>query len=345
MIYFVLLAFFLVLMAATSGQSQFRPIVYWVVLAAQFSFSAFRFEVGCDWSSYTSIHSQIPGWSWAYVFYLSEIGYYGLNKILAELGLPFWVMTALISFIFFYGAHHLAQKTPYPLAFLIFIFPVLVVNMPMSAMRQAAALGFLCLAIVMVIEQKPWRFLILILMGAMFHQSILLFAAVTPFIGRKLDYFGLAIMLATFGVAVLVMSQFTAGERALDRYVETHLISRGAIFRIAYLCLPFVLFFMLARKKWLQRWPEDHDLVFVTGLVSFALLFGAQYSPIIADRLAYYLMPIQAIVMTKLPALVRFQEIRLVTFGLYASMIIFFLVWMYGSSNFQNCYLPYQMIF
>ena len=52
------------------------------------------------------------------------------------------------SFTFFFGAHYMAQRQQNRIAFLILLFPVLIINMPMSGIRQASAIGALCIAFV-----------------------------------------------------------------------------------------------------------------------------------------------------------------------------------------------------
>ena len=63
---------------------------------------------------------------------------------------------SLSSAIFFLGVHVLARRQPDPLGFLVLLFPILIINMPMSGIRQGAAIGLLCIAFVAFIDRRPY---------------------------------------------------------------------------------------------------------------------------------------------------------------------------------------------
>ena len=51
----------------------------------------------------------------------------------------------------------------------------------MSAIRQAAAIGIICLAILAVIDKRPIYFLFLVLIASGLHASAVLFLVLLPF--------------------------------------------------------------------------------------------------------------------------------------------------------------------
>lgn len=64
-------------------------------------------------------------------------------------------------------------------------------------------------------------------------------------------------------------------------------------------------------------------------------------STVIADRFAYYLIPIQAMIFAR-ASLLNLSGRKLFTSAPYVILFLVFLVWSYQSGIFQSCYLPYR---
>ena len=74
-------------------------------------------------------------------------------------------------------------------------------------------------------------------------------------------------------------------------------------------------------------------------LGTFALL---PVSGVIADRLAYYLIPIQALIFARIPYFHWQSDRTLHVVFPYALLLLMFAVWTYFSYHFQLCYVPYK---
>ena len=78
---------------------------------------------------------------------------------------------------FFWGIHVFAKRQPDPLSFLILTFPILIINMPMSGIRQGAVIGLICIALVHFSDCRPLKFIMWVLIASGFHLSAIVFTS------------------------------------------------------------------------------------------------------------------------------------------------------------------------
>lgn len=336
--------YFVLLLTAiqVSKDRQAKTILYWAALSGLFLFSAFRYRVGCDWWGYL-INYRIWIPSYEFAFTLSEPGYWSVIHFLQQTGLPYEYLNVITSAIFFIGFHALARRQPNPLMMLALAVPILIINMPMSAIRQGAAIGFMCLAYVAFVDRRVVLYVVWILMGSLFHSSILAFLVFAPFVvgrvSRKNIIF--ASLLALPGAYGL--SQTEAAEVAQQRYIDTGIDAAGAVFRLGVLSLSGLFFVRYVRKAWEREFPEDYKLVLIGAwlMVGFFGLFFV--STVIGDRFGYYLIPIQIMIFARIPYLQTLKNRQFWSVMAIAGLTLVFLVWTQLSSLFSQCYVPYRM--
>ncbi len=342
MLYLGLTNFLFLLRFAFAKQGGTRKQFYIVVVFSLFLFSAFRYQVGCDWSAYyfqyigsafldqsapTSIRDPI--W-WAILASLNKSGW------------PYPVVNVVSSAVFFVGIHMLARRQPDPLSFLVLLFPILIINMPMSGIRQGAAIGLLCIAFTAFIDRQPLKYASCILLAAGFHASALIFMLLLPVSTGRYTR-GRLILAAVFslpGAYFLALSD--AAEVATSRYIDIDVDAAGAAFRVGILGLSALYFFVFMRKKWMSSFPEDYSLASL-GAVGMVLAFLlVPISTVIGDRFGYYLIPIQAMIFARIPFLPFRRSAALHSAAPYLGLLIVFTVWSQMSYHFQKCYIPYQ---
>jgi hypothetical protein len=171
LIYITLYAFLVLLRLAVIGQPALQRQLYWPVLLLLFIFVAFRFEVGCDWPGYLNQYDvQAEGFS-PDLLDLREPLWWSIIELTHRLGLPYPWLNVFAATIFFAGLTALALRQPDPLGFLVLCFPVLIMNMPMAAIRQAAAIGVLCFAFNAFSDRRTVRFILLVAVAATLHAS------------------------------------------------------------------------------------------------------------------------------------------------------------------------------
>jgi len=315
--------------------------VYIFILSILFLFSAFRFEVGCDWAGYfyqylgaearllmLSADAREPLW-WA-ILYLLNTQY-----------IPYPVSNVISSAIFFFGIHILARRQPNPLAFLVILFPVLIINMPMSGIRQGAAIGLFCIAIVSFIDKRPIRFTFWILVATGFHSSAAIFLILLPLAtgAYTKSRIALALLLAVPGVFMLASGD--SAEIAIDRYVGTGVDAAGAAFRVGVLVLSGLFFFLFLRKAWRFKFPDDFAVAHLFSMAMIFLIAVVPVSSVIGDRLGYYFIPAQAMIFARIPYL-NIGNRQLVSALPYLGLTLMFTTWVALSSHFNQCYIPYK---
>lgn len=342
MIYIAFAAFLFMLSLSTLGPNRLRRQAYFPVLLAMFVFAAFRYKVGCDWSGY---------------YYQYVAAEYVARDLIAQLNEPLWwiivewikagdlgypALNIISSALFFAGVHVLARRQPDPLGFLVLLFPILVVNMPMSGIRQGAAIGLICIAFAAFMDRRPIRFAALVLLAGGLHTSALVFMVLVPLAtgtyskGRLLVAAGLAIPGLLF-----LAGGYSTG-LVIARYIGTGVDAFGAIFRVGVILVSGVYFFVFLNKKWSEKYPQDHSLVNMGAIAIIFAIFLLPLSSVVADRFAYYLIPIQAMIFARVPFFAFKSSKWLHVILPYVALMTMFVGWMLASPLFEQCYLPYD---
>lgn len=329
---------------------QYRLGIFYVLSILLFVFAAFRYEVGCDWVSYfrildlhtDSINNYNKNYKIADIYH--EPGFWVLNAFVANLGGSVIFINIATSAIFFLGLSSLAKRTPDPLFFLICSFPILILNMPMSAIRQAAAIGLLCFAFGAFIDQRPLRFMTFVILASMFHASAIIFIALFTFIGNlhgKKNY-AIGLILSLPGVAVIVMS------RTVDFYIERYSTNiaqaSGAQMRTLLISLTGIVALIFLRRRWQRIFPNNYRLVMISSFIMICLFPLSFIDSIVADRIGYYFIPIQLIILTSAPFILKRNALPLYLF-ISLGYFIALLFWTQLSFLFELCFTPYQLNF
>ena len=342
MLYVGLTNILFLLRYALAGRGGARKQIYAVVLFGLFLFSAFRYQVGCDWSGYYFQYAGAANFDWSTLTRIQEPIWWAILAWINESGLPYPVANVISSAVFFAGLHVLARRQPDPLGFLVLLFPILIINMPMSGIRQGAAIGLICIAFTAFIDRRPLKYAIWVVLAAGFHTSALIFMLLLPVAtgrytrGRLV----LAAILALPGAYFLASSE--AAEVATSRYIDTGIDAAGAAFRVGILGLSALYFFMFVRRKWMSAFPKDYGLASI-GAIGMALaLLLVPISTVIGDRFGYYLIPIQTMIFARLPFLPFRRNAAFHSAAPYLGLLFVFVVWSQISYHFQQCYIPYQ---
>lgn len=304
-----------------------------------------RYYVGCDYTGYLLRFAYAGNWtSWSTLLLREEPGFNGLVLAIKEAGLTYDALILVVSSIYVVCLMRFASLARAPAAFLVLAFPVLIVQLGMSGMRQALALGFLMLALVSFAHRARVPTAIWVLVAAQFHASAIIFLPIAMLVGRHLSTIRILVALMVLGpvVVFLLQSQF---EVYSDRYIEQiygENSSSGAWYRYALVLLPFV---MLARwyRKVEVRFPQTIELMRLFMLISFVMAPIGLVSSVVLHRLVFYVMPVSIItllaVAETLAVTWRAPAIRLAPFVVYGSYV---LVWFTFSRHASSCYVPYQ---
>ncbi len=332
----------LIFLRLTARRISTRAFWYWIVLTTLFIFVAYRFEVGCDWGGYYIQFESMRGGDLLTALERREPVWWMLVRFTQWMNLPYPWLNVFSALIFFTGVHFFARRQPDLLAFLILLFPVLIINIPMSALRQGIAIGIVCIALTSFLDRRLFRFVFWILLASGFHSSAAVFLLLAPLVNGAYTRkrLALACLLALPG-AFLVASAGNA-DLAIDRYVDTGRDAFGAVYRAGVLFLSGLLFVLLLRNEWRQRFPRDYKLASLGSMMMLGTLPLVAISTIIADRIGYYFIPMQAMIFARIPYLTGGHLKRLLTAAPYLGLLLILLVWTTTSRHFNQCYVPYK---
>jgi len=318
-----------------------REVLYYICLVGLFIFSAFRYHVGCDWSGYLNIFqiSESKQITWQ----TKEAGFWIANQLLHYYELDYPYINVIAATFFFIGLHSLAKRQPDPYGFLTLSFPILILNLPMSAIRQGIAVGFFCIACNAFVNRRLIGFVSPVLLGGLFHSSSLFLLILTPFVRGEYS-----IRRAALGAAIALpgIYFFLTGntfESYSKMYVGTHVEAFGAAFRTGLLALTGGAFLFFLDNKWKEHSPSDHNLV---KLGSYLMIFSFMlsiYSSVGGDRIGYYLVPIQLVILARLPLLISGACSAPVASLPYAALGLVLVTWIRSSSLFELCFSQYQL--
>lgn len=310
-------------------------------LTGLFIFSAFRYEVGCDWTGYLNIfelarNKQI---TWG----TREVGFWAANKLLHYYELDYPYINIIAGLFFFAGLHSLAKRQPDPLGILILAFPMLILNLPMSAIRQGIAVGFFCGACNAFVDKRVVRFVLALLMATLFHSSALFLLVLTPFVRGEYSIRRIALggLLASPGIYYFLTSD--TFDSYAKQYVATRTEAFGAPFRTGLLALTGTVFLLFLDSKWKKQSPNDYKLVKICSYLMVLTFPLAIYSSVGGDRIGYYMAPLQLVILTRLPLLIGGQFSAVLIALPYAVAGLFLVAWTNLSGLFEKCYGTYQL--
>lgn len=319
-----------------------RYKIYWALLVALFLFSAFRFEVGCDWTGYLNQYEIQRYATLEEAMAMAEPLWWTIIEFTHRKNLPYPWLNVISSAFFFIGIHAMAQRQHDPLGFLVLLFPILIINMPMSGIRQGAAIGVLCLAYVAFIDERRIRFIGWVLLASTLHTSALMMIALVPLIGGVYSWRRLVLMGALAIPGMAFMLQGESAQIAISRYLNTGVDAAGGIFRAGILVISGACFLIYLQVDWAKRFPKDYNLAIIGALMMVSIILLFPISSVIGDRFGYFLTPIQAMILARLPYLPIGRAHPSVIALPYIGLAVVFLTWTSLSSHFQLCYLPYQ---
>ena len=345
---FIYLSFFLALAFAglfvKSRKAQDAALgVFGVALIL---FMGTRYETGCDYKAYEA-RFQFLYDDPSYLSYLGqeEPGFHWLNLAVHQLGLDYMWMNLAASLLFVVCLVRFVRLSPAPLLLLALCFPIVIVQLGMSGLRQALAVGFLLQALISFTQRGQIRTALWILVAAQFHQSAYMFLPLAMMAGRKFSLPIAVVAMLLLGPAAV----FLLGERAdvySDRYVEQiygENASGGAVFRYALALLPCI-FFEIYSKRVQRALPNIYPLLRTFSLATFALAPIGVLSTVALHRLTFYILPMSmylAICVAMVMPLKHRLSRKYLVFPAMG-MGLYLTTWFTLSRHASACYVPYD---
>lgn len=308
-------------------------------------FMGTRYWVGCDYFGYLSRFNNIDyeGPFFSYLF-REEPSFHLLNYFVHSFDLGYvWLIfvSSLIILICYIRFSFLSAR---PLLVLALFFPVMIVQLGMSGLRQAIAAGFVMMALTSFTAMGRVSFVVLILLGSTFHKSAIIFLPLVFLIGK--EFSGLKLLLMSFVLLPLV--GFLLGDRLdvyQDRYVDQiygQSSSGGALIRYVLILIPYV-FFLYVRDSVKHELSRIYPLMNLFMFLTIAVFPLAIFSTTALHRMIYYLMPVSILVFVSCAP--YFLKSNLARVSILMPVLVYgvYLVGWFGSSRHaDSCYVPYK---
>lgn len=305
-----------------------------------------RYEVGTDWFNYKRTIDNLYYANFGGALASKDIGFGVLVWVANRLGSGIYITNTVCAAIMMYGVARFAHNQPDRWMALTAAVPYLVIVVGMGYTRQAAAIGFVLLAILAFEKGKLGRTMAHVLLAALFHGSSL---CVIPFFGAVLLWKNKTLFVPLLLIAVLLYSVLLS--RRIDNlytlYVtrEESFDSSGALIRLLMNLVPSVLFLTLRRSFGLSKESELLWTLFALGSVGLLAILPVFPSSTAIDRVALYMIPIQLFVFGRLPLVFGQtpQGARVVSYACILYYGSALLVWLQFANNSRN-WLPYQSV-
>jgi hypothetical protein len=309
-------------------------------------FMGTRFETGCDFHGYlVRFETLYEGANASAFFGAEEPGFHLLNILIKRLGLGYVWLNVAASLVYLVCVFRFSRLAPRPLLLVALFFPIMIVQLGMSGLRQALAVGFLLLAFEQFVEKSKLRTAIWVVVAAQFHTSAYVFLPVAFLAGAQVSVSRIIGALVVLGpVAALFLDERI--QVYSDRYVEQiygENSSSGALFRYAVIMIP-AIGFEIYKKRVKRVFPKTYDLLRFFSLMTFALIPVAAVSTVALHRFIYYVQPVSLLMFINVAMVLphRRRASRQLLFAPVFVLGLYMLGWFGMSRHADYCYVPYQ---
>jgi hypothetical protein len=341
LVYWALFAFFAV--GATfdvrNQPNLRRPRPIWIVGGLMiFLMIGLRYKVGADWQQYEFIFSYAGHVGFARAIDIGDPAYQALNWTVQWLGGEVVWVNVVCAALFSWGLFRLARTQPYPWLAILVAVPYMVIVVS-SYTRQGAALGILMGGLASLIRGGSLgRFVIYAALAATFHRTAIAIVPLAVFSRPRNRFLNIIGGLAAcFALYDFFLSE--SMDSFFENYIERQYSSQGAAIRIAMELLAAAAF--LARRK-AFAFPEGEDRLWyyfsIASLAALVLLIVSPSSTAI-DRLSIYLMPLQVVILSRVPLVYASRLLGLLLVAVYCLAVQF--VWLNFAIHAQY-WIPYR---
>ncbi len=300
-----------------------------------------RHQVGGDWYTYLELYDLQVDARFVDISLTKGPGANALDWFAATLGLGVYGANVISALLFTVGLVVFCRQQPFPWLALAVAVPYLVIVVAMGYTRQSVAIGFIFLALAELRNANQFRFIVLILMGAAFHQ--------TAFLMLPLGVLGSQArssirMLAIFGLfAVILLTIFLSRYDALwQNYVEAEMASEGGAIRVWMSAVAGVIM-LLFRKRWRLLWPDAKLWTYIS-LLTLACIPLVGLASTAVDRMALYFIPLQLVVYSRIPVLIPGTLARTVSVvAILAAYAAVLFVWLNFATH-SGSWVPYNNV-
>lgn len=293
--------------------------------------SGFRNGVGTDFDNYVKIYDQLyyqyPSIFSAIIDSRFEPGWVILNYLVRYIfdDVQFlFIITALLTWTFSFKAIY-DNKKYISVGLSVLILLCTLYNMSFNIVRQILAVSIIMLSIKPMLDNRKWKFILIVLFASSFHYSALIFLPAYWIVDSKTEDRGLLkrifIPLLAIGFVFLFQPIFSFLTNNIDAFSAYSLYSiefSGFSIPAILLKLPVVLLIIINYKKLKAKNNIMHKLsiLYIIGLI---LTLLSSYSPYL-NRVSFFYDVTQVFIV---PAIIKAQTNKYEKF-LYTYVIVIY---------------------
>ncbi|MHA6334516.1 EpsG family protein [Qipengyuania sp. CAU 1752] len=315
------------------------------LLVSLFWFMGWRYQVGCDFYGYLSRFNNAELSTDLISYFVKKEGaFLFITAWLKENNFPYYTLNVVASAIILFGYARYLRTSPQPITEIALLFPVIILQLSMSGLRQGIAVALLTASVVDFNKGRRLAVASWIFVGAQFHASVAIFLPLALLAGRNVSVTRFLIA----GILFMPIVLFVMGGQAEDysnqyvRKVYGASSSDGALFRYILVAIPMAYFW--ANRDHYRRVIDKRTGIFEAFAI-ITLLIAPLFlvSSLVVHRLTFYVMPISVMIAANAfrapPPKFHHADLKLMPFLFFGAYLI---GWITLSSHADRCYIPYQ---
>lgn len=298
-----------------------------------------RFNVGADWTGYSGMFRVANYLSFEQQLRLGDPGYQALNWMINRAGGTIWMVNLVCASIFSFGLWRLARQQPDPWISVLVAFPYLVVVVAMGYTRQGVAIGILMAGLASVSRNQSFvKFVFYVGAATAFHSTALLALPLALF-GSERSRLVNVTLIVLLGVALYFMFLSNNVDRFMENYIRQRYDSQGAAIRVAMSVVPAFIF-LVARKRMMFE-SFEYGMWRNFTVAAFIMPVGLAFLPYSTaiDRIALYILPLQIVVLARVPTLLNARILMRALLIVYCGTILG--IWLNYAAN-SSTWIPYR---
>lgn len=298
-----------------------------------------RFGVGGDWLAYQIMFERASFRTFDQIIVQGDPGYALLNWTAQQLGSDMWLVNLACGLLTVGGVAALARREPQPWLSLLIAIPYLIIVVGMGYTRQAAALGLVMIGLASLLHTGSIaRMVFWTALGALFHKSAIICLPLVAFTGDRRKIVDLA-LLASAGLGLYALFVQDSVDRLLRNYIDARYSSSGAAIRIFMSLLPAVIFLLFRRRLGFADFDARLWRNFALVAIIAAIALALSPSSTAVDRIALYLLPLQFIVLARIPGTLVSRNFGNLLVAAYTAAVLY--IWLNYAANAKS-WLPYR---
>src|SRR5690625_3234240 len=259
-------------------KSKRAKILYLVIMFIPlFILSSLRSsDIGTDTKNYLSGFNSIKYADFDNVYDVVrwEVGYVFLNKISSYLSEHPNIILIITSFIALLGVFYFIYKNSTSVILSVYLYLTLYLYFfSFNGIRQAIAMSIIVMGLHFIIQRKLLKYLIMVIIATLFHETAILFIMLYFIYNLKLTYKNVLITLSSFFLIFLgieyIINYFLSISRSLS-YIDTTSLSLergGMLFPLINISILFFVMYIKISSK-----GNDKKLDFFIYIILFGVL-------------------------------------------------------------------------